>query len=84
MEKVEEAPPPLSSCSTLQNQQPNGSSLLSNKEGGGGEDEELRRLLLPDPLNLPLTPPSATDSNFATYFAPGTIANILSYKYIND
>ncbi|KAJ8624774.1 hypothetical protein MRB53_033304 [Persea americana] len=70
MEKVEEAPPPLSSCSTLQNQQPNGSSLLSNKEGGGGEDEELRRLLLPDPLNLPLTPPSATDSNFATYFAP--------------
>ncbi|XP_021902781.1 protein Simiate [Carica papaya] len=34
------------------------------------EDEELRQLLAPDPSNLPLTPPSAVDSNFTSYFAP--------------
>ncbi|KAA8528777.1 hypothetical protein F0562_036132 [Nyssa sinensis] len=34
------------------------------------EEEELRRLLVPDIRDLPLTPPSAVESNFVTYFAP--------------
>ncbi|THG18912.1 hypothetical protein TEA_022359 [Camellia sinensis var. sinensis] len=35
------------------------------------EEAELNRLLVPDVLDLPLTPPSAVDSNFVPYFAPG-------------
>ncbi|KAE8057289.1 hypothetical protein FH972_013993 [Carpinus fangiana] len=34
------------------------------------EGEELRGLLVPDVRNLPLTPPSAVESNFVSYFAP--------------
>lgn len=37
------------------------------------EDEELQRLLVPDVCHLPLTPPSAVDSNFVCYFAPDFI-----------
>ncbi|KAG9442808.1 hypothetical protein H6P81_018662 [Aristolochia fimbriata] len=33
-----------------------------------GEEEELQRLLLPDPDSLPLSPPSAVESNFVSYF----------------
>ncbi|CAJ2642907.1 unnamed protein product [Trifolium pratense] len=33
------------------------------------EEEDLKKLLLPDPQNLPLTPPSAVETNFVTYFA---------------
>ncbi|XP_004500921.1 uncharacterized protein [Cicer arietinum] len=33
------------------------------------EEEELGKLLFPDVQNLPLTPPSAVESNFVTYFA---------------
>lgn len=35
------------------------------------EEEVLRKLLLPNVHDLPLTPPSAVDSNFVAYFAPG-------------
>ncbi|CAN4094019.1 unnamed protein product [Withania somnifera] len=34
------------------------------------DDEELRKLLVPKSEDLPLTPPSAVESNFVTYFAP--------------
>ncbi|OIT37511.1 PREDICTED: protein Simiate [Nicotiana attenuata] len=34
------------------------------------EDEELRKLLVPKIEDLPLSPPSAVESNFVTYFAP--------------
>ncbi|KAJ4702180.1 Protein Simiate [Melia azedarach] len=34
------------------------------------EEEVLRKLLLPNVHDLPLTPPSAVDSNFVAYFAP--------------
>ncbi|CAI0382479.1 unnamed protein product [Linum tenue] len=35
------------------------------------EDEgELRKLLVPDPENLPATPSSAVETNFVSYFAP--------------
>lgn len=39
------------------------------------EDEEdgLQRLLLPDARDLPLIPPSAVESNFVSYFAPGSL-----------
>ncbi|KAL7244776.1 hypothetical protein ACSBR2_000187 [Camellia fascicularis] len=37
------------------------------------EEAELNRLLVPDVLDLPLTPPSAVDSNFVPYFAPDFI-----------
>ena len=43
----------------------------NNPGGGGGEEEELQRLLVPDIHNLPLFPPSAVQSNFVSYFAPG-------------
>ncbi|XP_010666915.2 uncharacterized protein LOC104884023 isoform X1 [Beta vulgaris subsp. vulgaris] len=33
------------------------------------EEEELKRLLLPDLSNLPLSPPSAVETNFVRYFA---------------
>lgn len=36
------------------------------------DEEELRKLLLPNVHDLPLTPPSAIDFNFVAYFAPGT------------
>ncbi|TMW90555.1 hypothetical protein EJD97_015554 [Solanum chilense] len=34
------------------------------------QDEELRKLLVPKLENLPISPPSAVESNFVTYFAP--------------
>ncbi|PQM40478.1 protein Simiate [Prunus yedoensis var. nudiflora] len=34
------------------------------------EDPELRRLLVPNPEDLPLTPPSSVEANFVSYFAP--------------
>ncbi|XP_022142526.1 protein Simiate [Momordica charantia] len=34
------------------------------------QDEELRRLLVPDVRDLPLSPPSAVDTNFVSYFVP--------------
>lgn len=37
------------------------------------EDEELKRLLMPDVTNLPLSPPSAVQSNFLLYFSPDFI-----------
>ncbi|KAL6963426.1 hypothetical protein U1Q18_043581 [Sarracenia purpurea var. burkii] len=44
---------------------------------GGGEDEaELKTLLTPDLRDLPLTPPSAVESNFVPYFAPGGVTAI--------
>ncbi|KAH1244224.1 Protein Simiate [Glycine max] len=33
------------------------------------EEEDLQKLLVPDVQNLPLIPPSAVETNFATYFA---------------
>ncbi|XP_039053285.1 protein Abitram-like [Hibiscus syriacus] len=42
-------------------------SVLENAEY---EDEELHKLLVPDVTQLPLTPSSAVESNFASYFAP--------------
>ncbi|XVE56199.1 hypothetical protein DITRI_Ditri03aG0218600 [Diplodiscus trichospermus] len=34
------------------------------------EEQELQKLLLPDIRQLPLSPPSAVESNFVSYFAP--------------
>ncbi|KAL3340789.1 hypothetical protein AABB24_029096, partial [Solanum stoloniferum] len=34
------------------------------------QDEELRKFLVPKLENLPISPPSAVESNFVTYFAP--------------
>ncbi|KAE8654061.1 Single hybrid motif superfamily protein isoform 2 [Hibiscus syriacus] len=42
-------------------------SVIGNAEY---EDEELHKLLVPDIAQLPLTPPSSVESNFASYFAP--------------
>lgn len=36
------------------------------------KEEELLSLLLPNVCDLPLTPPSAIQSNFVSYFAPGS------------
>lgn len=36
------------------------------------EQDSLHRFLVPDVHDLPLTPPSAIESNFVSYFAPGT------------
>lgn len=35
------------------------------------EEDELKRLLLPDVSNLPLSPPSSVETNFVRYFAIG-------------
>ncbi|GMJ02739.1 hypothetical protein like AT1G75980 [Hibiscus trionum] len=42
----------------------------SVRENAEYEDKELHKLLVPDITLLPLTPPSAVESNFASYFAP--------------
>ncbi|XP_044475891.1 protein Abitram-like [Mangifera indica] len=47
-----------------------GVSQTNNSET---EEEELRRLLVPDIHDLPLTPPSAVDFNFVAYFSPDFI-----------
>lgn len=44
------------------------------------QDEELRKLLVPKLENLPIYPPSAVESNFITYFAPGNIPTSNSMK----
>ncbi|KAJ1421589.1 hypothetical protein SESBI_13537 [Sesbania bispinosa] len=44
-------------------------SETERQEENNDEDEELQKLLLPDVQNLPLTPPSAVESNFVAYFA---------------
>lgn len=47
------------------------------------EDEaDLKRLLMPDVGDLPLVPPSAVDSNFVSYFAPGFLFLSLSITSI--
>ncbi|CAJ1973189.1 unnamed protein product [Sphenostylis stenocarpa] len=43
--------------------------LLDETEQEEEEEEDLQKLLVPDVQNLPLTPPSAVESNFATFFA---------------
>lgn len=46
------------------------------------EDEaDLKRLLIPDVGDLPLVPPSAVDSNFVSYFAPGFLFLFLSLSF---
>lgn len=35
------------------------------------DDEELSKVLVPDIRDLPLTPPSALECNFVSYYAPG-------------
>jgi predicted KAP-like P-loop ATPase len=42
-----------------------------NEEEEEEEEDDLNKLLLPDPQNLPLIPPSAVETNFVTYFALG-------------
>lgn len=37
------------------------------------EGDGLHRLLVPDARDLPLIPPSAVESNFVSYFAPGSL-----------
>ncbi|KAE8704216.1 Single hybrid motif superfamily protein isoform 2 [Hibiscus syriacus] len=43
------------------------------RENAEYEDEELHKLLVPDITQLPLTPPSAVESNFASYYAPDCV-----------
>lgn len=47
--------------------------VVTEEEKVDGTEDELRRLLLPDPQNLPPIPPSAVDANFVKYFAPGLV-----------
>ncbi|KAE8690328.1 Single hybrid motif superfamily protein isoform 2 [Hibiscus syriacus] len=56
-------------------QQPQQSVRRENAEY---EDEELHRLLVPDITQLPLTPPSAVESNFVSYFAPDCVIGLAS------
>lgn len=44
------------------------------------QDEELRKLLIPDVRDLPLAPPSAVETNFVSYFAPGTFTVAISFS----
>lgn len=44
-------------------------SKTKEQEEKTEEENELQKILVPDVQNLPLTPPSAVESNFATYFA---------------
>lgn len=53
---------PCSHCDTTEKSEPVNEEI---------EDEELRKLLVPKIEDLPLSPPSAVESNFVTYFAPG-------------
>lgn len=46
------------------------------------EDPELHSLLVPNAEDLPLIPPSATESNFVSYFAPG-ICSIYFIRSLN-
>lgn len=48
-------------------------SKIEQNQLKGEEDEELRRLLLPDVDKLPHAPPTAVETNFTTFFAPGMI-----------
>lgn len=51
-------------------------------------DEELHKLLLPNIDDLPPIPPSAIETNFVAYFAPGHflnfISSVLCFADIND
>lgn len=44
---------------------------MPRAENNEEEEEELRRLLVPRIEDLPSVPPSAVESNFVTYYAPG-------------
>ncbi|KAK7351770.1 hypothetical protein VNO77_11459 [Canavalia gladiata] len=46
------------------------------REEKNEEEEELQKLLVPDVQDLPLTPPSAVETNFVTYFALGGITAV--------
>ena len=53
------------------NNEPNCSETTNLNPNSEEDEEELHKLLLPDVRDLPLTPPSAVESNFVSYFAPG-------------
>lgn len=57
-----------SSCSSL-----NSTEQKMVDSEGQKEDQEMHSLVVPDISSLPLTPPSAIESNFVTYFAPDFI-----------
>lgn len=48
------------------------------------DEEELKKLLVPDVATLPLNPPSAVQSNFVTYFAPGNSLHLFFFLYLNS
>ncbi|XP_052203425.1 uncharacterized protein LOC127808818 isoform X2 [Diospyros lotus] len=58
-----------SSSSSTQQQQ----GSIEEVEAEAEEKEELKSLLVPNVRDLPLTPPSAVESNFVPYFAPDFI-----------
>jgi len=49
----------------------NRSETEQEEKKNNEEEDDLEKLLLPDVENLPLTPPSAVETNFVTYFALG-------------
>lgn len=53
------------------NPSPGSCSETIQNEEEEKEEDELRRLLVPKLEDLPHTPPSAIETNFVTYYAPG-------------
>lgn len=60
--------------------QPQGPEEAPEKDGNfESEEQQLHKLLLPDMRDLPHIPPSAVESNFVSYFAPGK--SLLNYYH---
>lgn len=68
-------PPPLENHELQQLAEPLPKSFQEDEQ-----DEELRKLLTPDVRDLPLVPPSAVETNFVSYFAPGTSTVAISFS----
>lgn len=45
-------------------------------------DEETRALVFPDAADLPASPPSAVEANFARYFVAGKTVKVLTLSYL--
>lgn len=68
-------PPPLEEQQPQQPAEP-----LPKPSQEDEQDEELRKLLVPDVRDLPLEPSSAIETNFVSYFAPGTFTVAISFS----
>lgn len=66
------------SCHRIEGKEQREAVRMEEREEGCDDGDELRKLLVPDVRILPIIPPTAVESNFDVYFAPGISYDLFS------